>query len=116
MANATNQALLQAQTDFQSLTQTLINDFWADCAPIEEPVVDQIQQVHAATAQKDLLLIIKELRDEVQLLKNKESVDLNVPCKKQQRYNIKKPWQHYWTYGANNSHCSSNCNNPMTGH
>lgn len=69
MANAANQALLQALSDFRSLTQNLINDFREDHAPTEEPVVDQIQQAHTATAQKDLILIIKELRDEVQLLK-----------------------------------------------
>ena len=42
VANAANQALLQAQADFCTLTENLINEFKASNLTHEEPVVDTI--------------------------------------------------------------------------
>ena len=110
VANATNQALLQAQADFRSLTENFIHEFrTANTAP-EPPVIDQCQLAHAATAPTDLMNVIKELRNEVNALKNKENVNPN------RRYRDDKPWQYCWTHGANKSHHSGNCKHPMPGH
>jgi len=93
VANAANQVLLQAQADFCSLTETLINEFRAAQAPQEEPIIDQLHQAHAATKQTNLLDIIKELRDEVNSLKNKENVNPNARCYKQRTNLANKPLQ-----------------------
>ena len=42
VANAANQALLQAQADFRSLTETLINEFRAAQSLQEEPIINQL--------------------------------------------------------------------------
>ena len=113
VANAANQALLQAQADFRSLTEDLINEFKASNVAQEAPAVDIIHQAHAATNHNDLLDIIKELRSEVQALKNKENIN---PNKHRFPKQNSKPWQYCWTHGATKSHCSKNCRRPFPGH
>ena len=117
VANAANQALLQAQADFRSLTESFIKEFQAAQSPPDDPVVDQLHQAHAATNQNDSLSIIKELKDEVNALKNKENINPDDQRRKQRAAELAaKPWQYCWTHGANKSHCSANCSNPMPGH
>ena len=77
VANAANQALLQAQADFRSLTENLINEFKAAHTPPKLPVIDQVHQAHALTANSELLNVIKELRAKVNALKGKENVNPN---------------------------------------
>ena len=118
VANAANQALLQAQADFRSLTETLINEFRAAQSQPEDPVVDQFHQAHAATNQSELLSIIKDLQREVKSLKNKENINPNTKRTKQEtaaEWRL-KPWQYCWTHGASKTHCSANCTNPLPGH
>ena len=112
---AANQALLQAQADFRSLTENIINEFRTANTPPDPPVADYCQQAHAATASTDLINIIKELRNEVNDLKNKENVNPNKGYRRQRNLDD-KPWQYCWTHGANKSHCSGNCKNSMPGH
>ena len=65
----------------------------------EEPVVDTIQQAHTATNHSDLIDMIKELRNEVQNLKNKENIN---PNKSHNQNLSSKPWQYCWTHGNQN--------------
>ena len=117
VANAANQALLQAQADFRSLTESLINEFQTAKQFSEDPQPQPIQQAHATTVNQDLLTIIQDLKKEVSALKNKE----NIPPKgNQSRYSnnsqAQKPWQYCWTHGANKSHNSKNCKATLEGH
>ena len=73
VANAANQALLQAQADFKSLTESLIDEFRAAQLPPED-TQPPVLQANAASTNQDLLAIIKELKNEVAELKNKENI------------------------------------------
>ena len=76
-----------------------------------------MHQAHAAINQNDLLSVIKELKDEVNSLKNKENINPNAQRREQRAAEAAlKPWQYCWTHRANKSHCSANCANPMPGH
>ena len=46
--------------------------------PLKPLVVKYLQQVHVITRSADLLVIIKELRNEVNALKNKVNINANI--------------------------------------
>ena len=46
--------------------------------PLKPLVVKYLQQVHVVTRSADLLVIIKELCNEVNALKNKENINTNI--------------------------------------
>ena len=77
VANAANQALLEAQNDFKDHTSSFLNSFQKSlcdqCQPVQQPQEDSkpIQQA-ACTNQSDMHQIVKELRDQ-----NKQLLDQN---------------------------------------
>ena len=115
VANSTNQALLQAQADFRSMTEQFIDEFRKTNHQVNHTPEPLVEQAHATTT-TDLLSIIKELRQEVAALKqDKENINPNYKRKPNQYYK-KKPFQYCWTHGATKSHCSKNCWGPIEGH
>lgn len=60
-ANSANQALLEAQADFRTMTEQFIEEFCKNSQQIEQPHESAVEQAHATTT-NDLLSIIKELR------------------------------------------------------
>ena len=75
---------------------------------LQEPLIELQEpepEANAATT-NNLLAIIQDLKKKVWALKeDKEDINSNakgLSCFK------KKSWQHYWTHGANKTHCSKN--------
>jgi len=117
VANATNQALLQAQTDFRTLTENFIEEFKRNNQPINDEPPQYLYQAHA-TNSNALLALIEDLRKEVANLKeDKENRNPNTNGGSRRRnMQSDKPWLYCWTHGANKSHGSKDCKNTMEGH
>jgi hypothetical protein len=113
-ANANNQALLEAQNDFKSVTDSFIAEFKQACN--QEP---KTQQAAYTSNEQNLHTIIKELRDQ-----NKEMMKL-ITKLSEGKENVTPPqsnnitpistkkyptWYYCYSCGANTSHASDNCN------
>jgi len=112
VANSTNQALLQAQADFRTLTEQFIDEFRKNNQQIEHTEEPVVEQAHAVTT-NELFAIIKELRQEVATLKQDKE---NINPKSKRKPLPDKPWLYCWTHGANKSHTSKNCTRQEEGH
>ena len=104
-ANATNQALLEAQNDFKAVTDSFITDFKQ---AFNQPPV--CQQAAYTSNEQNLHTIIKDLREqnkEMMKMITKLSEDKeNIPPPKR---NNPRPWHYCYSCGANQTHPSDKC-------
>ena len=107
VANAANQALIQAQADLLKLTETFIKDFQnSNKIQTPDPPYPPIcPQVDAVSTDPNLYSILKSIQDQQKELQRQISNKENIP--RNQSTNIKnKPWKYCWTHGMTKSHDS----------
>ena len=116
VANADNQALLEAQNEFRNLTQSFINEFRnsTSSANINIPSCSPCpSEDHALSTitNADMCKLIKELKEENKDLKEKLATKENTNPNPNPRYrrNARKGWFYCWTHGANRTHSSKDC-------
>ena len=112
VANAANQALLQAQSDFRDYTSQFLTEFQQALNKENEPPLTN-QQAHAAN---NSVSALKDLRDQMNQLRQQnlflmstiDSLTKNKSSNPDSNQTL-PPWQYCWTHGANRTHCSKTC-------
>ena len=119
-ANTTNQALLEAQTEFRDFTSSFLSEFK------DTFVKPNQEQVNSTKQNTTLYETVQELKGQVQDLRAQNaallaviqsfSTDKENRNPNQNSTNQNVPWKYCWSHGASKTHASHQCIKKKEGH